>query len=192
MSDSNAVIRFAIKTYFSGDIAEAAEITGYTQTQLRRWSTDEVSARADTARYIMAVALIPEFQVVCEHKPFDENEAVASQVHGMLHGHHDQPGVYAFYDSFCRLIYIGKANSSLKSEIIDALGRTVDVPFPRSAARPAKRKSVVKFISAYDVGGKDHSDYPKHVESLILRISKPALNKQSGSLTKVLPKKPRA
>lgn len=190
MSDNNAVIRFAIKTYFEDDISKASAATCYTVAQLKRWINDGVAARVATARYVMAVALIPEFAVVCEHSPFSEDEPVASQVSTMLKGHVNHPGVYAFYDSFCRLVYVGKANSSLKTEIISALGRTVDVPFPTTSKKPSSRRQVVKYISAYDVGGADHSDYPKHVESLILRLSKPLLNKQVGKLTKVLPKKP--
>ena len=42
----------------------------------------------------------------------------------------------------------------------------------------------MKYISAYDVGSSNWIDYPKHVESLILRISKPILNKQIGFLEK--------
>ena len=190
MSDSNAVIRFAIKNYFEGDISKAAAATYYTTAQLRRWVGDEVAARATTARYFMAGALIPQFRVVCEHAPFNATEAVSTQIAAMLKDHTSRPGVYAFYDSFCNLVYVGKANSSLKAEIVSALGRSVDVSFPITSKKPDTRRQVVKYISAYDVGGMDHSDYPKHVESLILRLAKPILNKQVGRLTTVLPKKP--
>ena len=113
-NDSNAVIRFAVQTYFSGSVSKAARATGYSQTQVKNWVDDLVVARISSARYIMAVAIIPEFQVVCEHSQYDPNESLSGQLNAMLKGHTDHPGVYAFYDSFCTLIYIGKANSSLK------------------------------------------------------------------------------
>lgn len=43
---------------------------------------------------------------------------------------------------------------------------------------------VVRYISAYDVGTVDWDDFPKHVESLVLRISKPKLNTNIGTLRK--------
>jgi hypothetical protein len=45
----------------------------------------------------------------------------------------------------------------------------------------------VKYISAYEVKIFDNFDYPKHVESLILRISKPRMNKQIGILDRAYP-----
>lgn len=189
-NDSNAVIRFAVQNYFGGKMPKAAIATGYTHAQIKNWVDDVVVARVSTARYVMAVALIPEFQVVCEHAQYDCNESLSPQLNVMLNGHADHPGVYAFYDSFCNLIYIGKANASLKKEITSAIAREVDLPFPKTAVVPDNRKSVVRYISAYDVGGMDHSDYPRHVESLILRLNKPLLNKQVGKLTKILPKMP--
>ena len=49
------------------------------------------------------------------------------------------------------------------------------------------RHQVVKYISAYDVKIFDNFDYPKHVESIILRISKPTMNKQIGTLETISP-----
>ena len=67
----------------------------------------------------------------------------------------------------------------------------MSLSYPKTISSPPKKiKQLVKYISVYDVAGKDHSDYPKHVESLILRIKKPKLNKQLGMLTEIIPKKP--
>ncbi|WP_417777746.1 hypothetical protein [Stutzerimonas xanthomarina] len=189
-NDHNAVIRFAVKHYFNNDPKKAAAATGWTTDRIKGWMTGRVRANAGTARYFMSRALIPEFRVVCEHSGFNGTEKVAPQIRAMLNGHHDHPGVYAFYDALCQLVYVGKANSSLQTEIISALSRRVETPFPKTAKRPASRREIVKYISAYDVGGQDHSDYPRHVEALLLRISKPLLNKQVGRLTSVMPPQP--
>lgn len=49
------------------------------------------------------------------------------------------------------------------------------------------RHQVVRYISAYDVKSSESCDYPNHVESLILRVSKPIMNKQIGTLDKAYP-----
>lgn len=189
--DNNATIRFAVENYFDGNISQAAERTGYTQNQIKKWINDEIRPHVDTTRYFMSIALIPEFMIVCEHHPFDSTESISGQLKGMLNGHHNSPGIYVFYDSLCEPIYLGKANTSLQTEITSALNRPISLSYPKTISLPpAKVKELVKYISAYDVAGKEHSDYPKHVESLVLRINKPKLNKQLGTLTKLIPKKP--
>jgi hypothetical protein len=189
--DNNATIRFAVENYFDGNISQAAERTGYTQSQIKKWINDEIRPHVDTTRYFMSIALIPEFTIVCEHHPFDGTESISGQLKGMLNGHHNSPGIYVFYDSLCEPLYLGKARTSLQTEITSALNRPVSLSYPKTISPPpAKVKELVKYISAYDVAGKEHSDYPKHVESLVLRIRKPKLNKQLGTLTKLIPKKP--
>ena len=49
------------------------------------------------------------------------------------------------------------------------------------------RYEVVKYISAYEIAGLNWTDYPKHTESLLLRISKPPLNVYIGSLHRLEP-----
>ncbi|ELQ6210392.1 hypothetical protein ACMSYW_001292 [Cronobacter dublinensis] len=189
--DNNATIRFAVENYFDGNISQAAERTGYTQSQIKKWINDEIRPHVDTTRYFMSIALIPEFTIVCEHHPFNGTESISNQLKTMLNGHHNSPGIYVFYDSLCEPIYLGKANTSLQTEITSALNRAISLSYPKTIfSPPAKVKELVKYISAYDVAGKEHSDYPKHVESLVLRINKPKLNKQLGTLTKLIPKKP--
>jgi hypothetical protein len=190
-NDNNAAIRFAVDNYFDGNVAQAAIKTGYTQSQIKKWIDNKTIPHIATSRYFMAVALIPEFKIVCEHNSFDNESNISSQLKEMLNGHHDSPGIYIFYDSMCEPIYIGKANSSLQKEILSALGRKISISYPKSISSPPNKvKELVKYISAYDVAGTEHSDYPRHVESLILRIKKPKLNKQIGSLTRVIPIKP--
>lgn len=187
VTDRNAVIRFVVNQYFSGDLKKAADKTGYTQTQIKKWIEEKTSPRLLTARYFMQVALIPEFTIVCEHAPFNQKETITAQLKRMLNGHSDMPGIYVFYDSLCEPLYVGKANSSLQQEIVSALGRKISLTLPKTVkSPPSKIRDVVHYISAYDVAGKDHADYPKHVESLILRIKKPRLNKQLGGLVKAI------
>lgn len=190
-NDNNAVIRFAIENYFDGDVSQASEKTGYFKEQIRKWIDDKVIPKITTVRYFMSIALIPEFKIVCEHYPFDKDENISNQLKEMLESHHNSPGIYVFYDSLCEPVYIGKAHTSLKNEIISALNRPISFHYPKTISSPPEKvKELVKYISAYNVGGEDHSDYPKHVESLILRIRKPLWNKQLGTLTKLIPQKP--
>jgi hypothetical protein len=62
----------------------------------------------------------------------------------------------------------------IKTEIPDRI-------LPKIIAAKAKR-DVVRYISAYSIPASDQADYAKHVEALILRISKPRLNKNIGNL----------
>ena len=54
---------------------------------------------------------------------------------------------------------------------------------------PSNRWNVVKYVSAYEIPHVDHLDYPKHVESLVLRLSKPIGNKVLGRLERSSPPK---
>ena len=192
ITDKNAVIRFIVNQYFDNNLKIAAEKTGYTQTQIKKWIEGKTAPRLLTARYFMQVALIPEFTIVCEHAPFYPDEGIATQLKTMLNGHSEMPGIYVFYDSLCEPLYVGKANSSLQKEIVSALGRKIHLTFPKTIkSPPTKVREMVSYISAYDVAGKDHADYPKHVESLILRIKKPRLNKQLGGLVKAIAAAPK-
>ena len=80
------------------------------------------------------------------------------------------------------LVYLGKA-TRLLDESYAAIRGEVRIAFPAGVRdRPEYRYSIIRYISAYDVGESNWVDYPKHVESLILRISKPVLNKNIGYL----------
>ena len=188
--DNNAVIRYAVKKHFGGKLNVATEVTGYSAQQIKTWLEGTRKPRDATVEYFLSVAMITEFAVVCEFKDFRSDAPTRTQVRNMLNGHHDSPGLYAFFDSMGRPLYVGKAKK-LATEIISALARDVtNLSFPKGISAPAKRSELVSYISAYHVGNYSHIDYPKHVESLILRIAKPSLNKNIGLLYAAIPKKP--
>ena len=82
------------------------------------------------------------------------------------------------------LVYIGKSDGNLLAEIYQQLNAQVKKPFPRGARQPEHRLDVVRYISAYYTQPSIFEDYAKHMESLILRISKPTLNANIGKLKK--------
>ena len=184
MASRSEFFQFVIQEHYRNDLKHASFITGYSVATINSWASGKKTPQKATINYFLQCAFVPEFRVIAEYQEFDPNSAIQTQLKKMLGEHTQDPGIYAFYDSFGNLVYLGKA-TSLMAEIISALGRPVTVNFPRGVKRlPETRKEVIKFISAYDVGATDWGDYPKHVESLILRISKPILNKNIGSLDK--------
>ncbi|MFM9900833.1 MAG: hypothetical protein ACKVOT_07440 [Polaromonas sp.] len=184
MASRSEFFQFIIEEYYKNDLKHAAFVTGYSAAAINAWSSGKKTPQKATISYFLQCAFVPEFRVITEYSEFDPHVAVQTQLKKMLGEHTKDPGIYAFYDSFGRLVYLGKA-TSLMAEIISALGRPVTISFPKGVKHlPETRKEVIKFISAYDVGATDWGDYPKHVESLILRISKPILNKNIGSLDK--------
>lgn len=190
LPENCSVIKFAIKRHFENDINLASIATGYSTQQIKSWLEGKRKPRDTTVDYFLSIAMITEFEAVCEYYEFDSTYPIKPQVRKMLNGHHEYPGLYAFYDSIGRPLYIGKA-TNLEAEIISALSRGVEnISFPKGITAPKRRSELVKFISAYNVGNYSHIDYPKHVESLILRISKPLLNKNIGTITKAIPRKP--
>jgi hypothetical protein len=65
------------------------------------------------------------------------------------------------------------------------------MPIPNAVKLwPACRWELVTRVSAYEVPEVDHLDYPKHVEALILRLSKPAGNRCSANLPANYPRMP--
>ena len=52
--DNNATIRFAVENYFDGNISQAAQRTGYTQNQIKKWINDEILGRSILVRYYHA------------------------------------------------------------------------------------------------------------------------------------------
>lgn len=182
MSERKAVLAYLIDTYCSGEPAKAAELTGYTARQVREWLSGDRTPHKDTIEYFIHCIFTPEFKVIVEFGKFDPAGAVLTQLRKLLRGHEGKPGIYAFYDSMANLLYIGKA-TKLLNESCAAINRGVHVSFPKGVVtKPSKRHQIVRYVSAYDVGSSEWLDYPKHVESLILRISKPPLNKNVGRL----------
>lgn len=184
MTSRSDILAFVIKEYFGGEVKRAAHITGYKSAQINAWMSGSLRPQKATLQYILQRAFVPEFRVICEYARFDHTSAVQTQLKKILGEHTGDPGIYAFYDSLGNLVYLGKA-TKLLAEMNSALNRTVTITFPKGVRQPPEtRKEVVRFVSAYDVGVTEWGDYPRHVESLILRISKPLLNKNIGTLGK--------
>jgi hypothetical protein len=187
MSDRNAVFNYVLSEHFSSDVDRMAEMTGFSQGDLISWRDGVKVPQRRTVEYLLNAVYTPEFTVIEEFYSFDSTEAVLPQLRTMYKGHEERSGIYAFYDSMLNLIYIGKAKNLL-DETYSAIRREFEVLFPAGIKnRIVHRYEVVKYISAYDVKIFDGFDYPKHVESLILRISKPAMNKQIGILARAYP-----
>lgn len=179
-------INYLFEHYFHSDAKRFAEVTGYSELQLQHWCSGKQSPRKATLDYIMHCRFSPDFQIVSEFKEIDGEKATMTQLRKFLGDHAEEPGIYAFYDARAQLLYVGKA-TKLRQEIYSALMGRVDLVILPSGIRNREktRWDLVTYISAYSVPSVSHRDHPKHVESLILRISKPPLNKQIGRLTKV-------
>ncbi|MBC7161940.1 MAG: hypothetical protein H5U26_07525 [Immundisolibacter sp.] len=184
MTDRSDILRYFIDEYFEGDAKKASEATGYSVAQFKAWISRQRLPRKSTIEYLVHCVFTPEFRVIVEFGEFNQSEPILTQLRRLLKGHEERPGIYAFYDSMANLVYIGKATKLLR-ECDNAIRREVHVRFPNDVKnKPENRAEVVRYISAYDVGKSNWVDYPKHVESLILRISKPVLNKNIGQLEK--------
>ena len=187
MSERKAVINYLLNQTFKGDIDVMSKITGYSQPTINAWLNGSVTPNHTTIAYINHRIYTPEFTVVKEFFEIDPREKILTQLKEMYKGHEHRSGIYAFYDSMANLLYIGKA-INLLDETYSALRRDSEIFFPAGIKnKNVQRHAVTKYISAYDVKSFDGFDYPKHVESLILRISKPRMNKQIGILEEAFP-----
>lgn len=176
------ILSYFVNEYFEGSPEKAAEATEYSVEQIRSWVAARRQPQKQTVEYVAHCALAPEFKVVVEFAHFVPENPVKTQLREALGGHENRPGVYAFYDSMANLLYVGKA-SNLLAEMYQQIKQDISITFPRGIAEvPEKRYEVIKYFSAYDVGSYNHIDYPRHVESLILRLSKPPLNQRIGHL----------
>lgn len=176
------IFQYFLETYFGDDPGQLADATGYSSQQINGWLDGQVQPQIGTLEYVIHCALAPEFKIISEYHPFDPNSKSAKrrgQIKSMLGNHEDKRGIYSFYDATAELIYIGKTDSNLLTEICQALNQKINNNFE------LKRWSVVRYISAYYVSGLSSFDYPNHVESLMLRISRPRLNTNVGGLEKL-------
>lgn len=184
MISRSDVLKYIISDYYQNDIDRAAELSGYKKSTIENWISGLRTPQKVTLEYFIQCAFVPEFKVISEFSEFESEKPLQTQLKSILGHHANHPGIYAFYDSMGNLIYIGKA-TRLLSEISSAIKRPIHIGFPKGVKKiPKCRSEIVKYISAYDVGGARSSDFPRHVESLILRISKPLLNKNIGFLSK--------
>lgn len=188
MNERIVILKYLFNQYFKGDIDEMAEVTGYSQSVISGWIKGNVVPNHTTIEYIISCIFTPEFTVVEEFYEIDSSKPILTQLKEMYKGHEHRSGIYAFYDSMANLLYVGKAINLLE-ETYSAISRPSEIHFPAGIKnKNVKRNQVVKYISAYDIKSFDTFDYPKHVESLILRISKPRMNKQIGILEEAFPK----
>jgi hypothetical protein len=172
--------------YFEGDSAKFTEATGYTAAQVREWVAGTRVPRRPTLDYILHCRFAPDFQIVCEFKEIVGEAPTKTQLRNYLGGHCDEPGIYAFYDARAQLLYLGKATKLLQEIYMTLMQRDDLVVFPSGISNKTRlRWELVTYFSAYFIPSSMHRDHPKHVESLMLRISKPPLNKQIGKLSKV-------
>jgi len=186
------IVEYLAGEFFDGDLGAIAERTGYSKQQIDSWVKGKRKPRKATVRWILYSTIAPEFRVVAEFAPVDihsENK-IREHLRSVLGGHKGNAGVYSFYDSMCNVLYVGKASGSFLEEMYQQLRAPLGITFPKAVAHaPSKRWNVVKYVSAYEVPHVDHLDYPKHVESLVLRLSKPVGNKVLGSLKRSSPPK---
>ncbi|MDE0406804.1 MAG: hypothetical protein OXN81_03005 [Alphaproteobacteria bacterium] len=183
--DRAQILKYFIDEYFNGNLESVVQTTGYSKHQVQQWYNGKTQPRKGTVEYIAQCALAPEFRIVKEFFVFSPDKGIHGQLVEALGNHGNLSGVYAFYDSMANLLYVGKATNLLK-QMYQSIRRTVPVKFPRGVEQqPKRRYEVVRYISAYEVSGVSWKDYPKHVESLMLRISKPPLNKNIGFLERL-------
>jgi len=186
------LINYIVTDYFNGDSSRLAERAGYTKQQIEYWRSGHHKPQKKSLRWLLSAAISPEFKVVCEFSPVDFKiqKDVSKEVGKALNGHDSKCGIYAFYDSMCNLIYIGKASSNLKKEIYQQLTKPLGMKFPKAVtAAPTLRLHATRYISAYEIPSVEHLDYPKHVEALFLRLAKPIGNKVLGGLSIATPPK---
>ena len=187
MTTRSDILRYIVDNYYGKSVDKASEISGLQKSQLNLWLSGAREPQKQTIDYLIHSAVVPEFRIIVEYGVFDKNLALQTQLKKLLGDHEAKPGIYAFYDAMGGLLYLGKATNLLR-EITQRITAPVHVDFPKGVkTKPSSRVEVVRYISAYDVGNLAWNDYPKHVESLILRISKPPLNKNIGFLARARP-----
>lgn len=181
-SNTGEMFKYIYSEYYDSNPDRFGKETGYSKPTYGPWITGQRQPRRKTIEYLLSLIFHPEFQVITEFHPLSPGTPLRSQIDRALHSHKNSPGLYAFYDDLANLLYLGKAKS-LAREISAALNREDKISFPAGIAdKLFKRQSLVGYFSAYHVKQLGKQDYAKHVESLILRISKPPINKNIGRL----------
>lgn len=134
----------------------------------------------------MQKAFEPDYRIIVEFGRVDpeaSGEKIHTQLARIFKGFEKSCAVYAFYDSSGNLIYLGKANGTLLSEVYQQLRKNIKkTMIPKGIKGDLKRQDITRYISAYLINSSEFDDYAKHVEALILRIHKPGLNSVLGTL----------
>ena len=179
------LVEHLIAEYFDGDSALLAKRSGFSKQQIESWRNGSKKPRKSTIRWLLSTTIAPEFKVACEFSPIDVSQIkeVRKKLANVLGTHKNSTGIYAFYDSMCNVVYIGKASTEFLSEMYQQMRNELGVSFPKAIQKaPLYRRQVVRYVSAYKIPSVDHIDYPKHVEALVLRLSKPIGNKVLGKI----------
>lgn len=179
------LVQYLVDEYFEGDALRFAKHTRYTKHQVDSWISGRRKPQKATVRWLLSTAIAPEFRVIKEFAPFTAmtKKDISRQLRVILDGHQNNCGVYAFYDSMCNVIYVGKASTGFFAEMYQQLRGKLQIEFPVAIrAAPRERWQAVRYVSAYEVPKVEHLDYQRHVEALLLRVSKPVGNKVLGKL----------
>ncbi len=185
----STLVSYLIKEYFNGDAGRFSKHVQYPKQQVDAWCEGRKPQKA-TIRWLLSATIAPEFRVATEFAPveFKSKSDIRRTLRTALKGHDSKCGVYSFYDSMCNVLYVGKASSGFLAEMYQQLRASLDVAFPKAIKKaPSERWQAVRYVSAYEVPRVDHLDYPKHVEALVLRLSKPVGNKVLGNLNVASP-----
>lgn len=179
------MLQYIVNEYYGGDSGALAKRSGYSKQQIDQWHSGKTKPQKATLRWLLSTTIAPEFKVVCEFGcvAFNTQGDVKSELKRVLNGQGEKVGVYAFYDSMCNLIYLGKASTNIMEEMYQQLIKPLGLAFPKAVKQaPSQRWEATRYVSAYEIPHVDHLDYPKHVEALFLRLAKPIGNKVLGSL----------
>jgi len=175
-----------IDEYYGGDTGAAARRTGQTRQQIEWWLKEKHQPNKKNVSRLIYFSVVPEFKVITEFALFrrpTEKVTLRKRLSLVLKGHEKASGLYAFYDSMANLIYLGKTDGNMLNEVYQQIRTQIPAGIlPKAVSKTARRLDVVRYISAYSVPPSEHGDHAKHVEALILRISKPRLNKNLGAL----------
>jgi hypothetical protein len=185
MVSRNDIVQYLVDQYYNGDAGKAAKATGRTKQQVQWWLDRTHQPRQNNVSQLLFYAVVPEFKVITEFTLLRRPTArvkLRGRLARILKGHEYASGLYAFYDSMANLIYLGKSDGNLLAECYQQIKASIPAGTLPKSIGAAQRFDVVRYISAYSVPPSEHADYAKHVEGLILRISKPRLNKNLGTL----------
>jgi hypothetical protein len=191
MDERRVVVAWALRELYDNDLQGASKATGFTVQQLTAWRDGTYKPQKKNISRLMHPAFEPDFAIIAEFKPIKHDgtiEGVHGELSKILRGFHKASGVYAFYDSSGSLLYLGKADGRLLNESYQRIRtKLTKAALPKVARQPKTWLPMVRYISAYKVNKSDIKDYAKHAEALMLRISKPPLNTNSGKLDKAKP-----
>ena len=186
------LINYLIQEYFDGDAPSFCKRVLCTGQQLKSWRSGSQKPQKSTLKYMLSATIAPEFKIASEFArvDFPNQKSVLKVLSAALNGHDHASGVYSFYDSLCNVVYVGKASVDFRKEMYQQLVNPLGIDFPKTVkTAPKSRWEVVKYVSAYEIPSVEHLDYPKHVEAIVLRLSKPVGNKNLGNLEMAVPPK---